>query len=237
MSQYPATAEEIFNEFVQDYKDLFKENLISVIQYGRYVPKRTEINFMIVISETAMTSISRAMDCVKKWQKRRVAIPMFVTEEYIRSSLDSFPLEFSNLQQTHKTVFGKDVLADLTISREHLRLQCETQIKGKLLHLRAEFLATLGKAEEIKNLIRATLPAFTAVFRGLLSLKDSTAPQQTDEVFLMTAEMFSLDADLLTRVLDVNRPDYKASAQELISLCELYIAEIRKLAFTIDQIK
>jgi hypothetical protein len=237
MSRYPASPAEIADEFVQDYQNLFNENLIAVIQYGSYTAKKTEINFMIVITETAMASIHRVLECVKKWQKRSVAVPLFVTEEYVDSSLDSFPLEFSNLQQAHQLLYGKDILAGLTISREHLRLQCEAQIKGKLLHLRAEFLATLGNAAEIRRLIRATVPAFTAVFKGLLSLKNIPAPRQSDEIVLKTVEAFSLDASVLTRVLEVGQGDSKATAPELIALCENYIAEIRKLAFTIDQIK
>jgi hypothetical protein len=241
MSRYPESPDEILVEFVQDYKNLFKEHLISIVLYGsaavgQYIPKKSDINFMVVLAPQAIESIGQALPLVKKWRKQAVSVPMFVTQSYIDSSLDSFPIEFLNMKQAYKTVYGQDMLAALTISPEYLRLQCESQVKGKLLHLRREFLATLGDKEKIIALIRATLPAFAGVFKGLLMLKGIEAPLRHEEVIRRTAEIYSMDQTLIEKVLQVNKPDYKAAESVLLDLCEKYIAEIRKLAFKIDQI-
>ena len=41
-------------------------------------------------------------------------------------------------------LFGDDPLADLTIRHEHLRLQLERELKGKLLALRERYLSPAG---------------------------------------------------------------------------------------------
>ncbi len=242
MSRYPATPDEIFDAFVADYRNLLEEDLISVVLFGRattgvWKPKESELNFLLIVKPTALESIGRILPYVKKWQKRSVAVPMVMSEEYLLSSLDSFPLEFFNLIHSHKLIYGKDVLTPLQISMELLRLQCENQIKGKLVHLRAEFLATQGNAKKIRRLIQATIPTFTHVFKGLLTFKGLQVADQPEAVFKAVAETYSLDQTVLERVLQAGRTRGKLEETEGIPLMEKYIAEIRKLAFAIDQTK
>ncbi len=242
MSRYPASPDEILDEFVADYRNLLDEDLISVVLFGRatsgvWKRKESEINFLLIVKPAALESIGRILPCVKKWQKRAVAVPMVMSEEYLLSSLDSFPLEFFNLIHSHKLIYGKDVLKPLQISMELLRLQCENQIKGKLVHLRAEFLATQGDAKKIRRLIQATIPTFTHVFKGLLTFKGLQVADQPEAVFKAAAETYSLDYAVLERVLQAGRTRGKLEETEGVSLMEKYIAEIRKLAFAIDQTK
>ena len=68
------------------------------------------------------------------------------------------------MKQYHQVVFGEDVLSSIEIQPEHLRLQCERELRGKLIHLRQEYLNTGGKSRRIKNLLRFSLPAFVSIF-------------------------------------------------------------------------
>jgi predicted nucleotidyltransferase len=242
MTKYPATPEEILPELVQDYQLLFGQDLVAIVLYGSaargtYVPKKSDINILVVLTVPGIAAISKCFALMKKWQASAVAIPLVLTEEYIRTSVDSFPIEFLNLKNNYRVVYGLDVLASVTIPQDMLRLQCEAQIKGKLLHLRGEFLATLGDANKIKNLLTASVPAFVGVFNGLLMLKGVTPPQDKHKVFHLTAETYGLDRALLERVSMLVGNQEKMNDEEIVQLGEHYIAEIRKLAFTVDQIK
>jgi hypothetical protein len=201
------------------------------------VPKKSDINIMVVLTAAGIAAIAKAFPLMKKWQASAVAIPLVLTEEYIKSSVDSFPIEFLNLKNNYRVLYGQDVLASVTIPRDMLRLQCEAQIKGKLLHLRGEFLATLGEGAKIKQLLAASVPAFAGVFNGLLMLKGLTPPQERGKVFRQIAETYGLDASLLERIYSMYDSPAKPGDEELVQLGEHYIAEIRKLAFTVDQIK
>lgn len=242
MTKYPTTPEEILPELVQDYQKHFGQELVAVVLYGSaargtYVPKKSDINIMVVLTAAGIAAIAKAFPLMKKWQASAVAIPLVLTEEYIKSSVDSFPIEFLNLKNNYRVLYGQDVLASVTIPRDMLRLQCEAQIKGKLLHLRGEFLATLGEGAKIKQLLAASVPAFAAVFNGLLMLKGLAPPQERGKVFRQIAETYGLDASLLERIYSMYDSPAKPGDEELVQLGEHYIAEIRKLAFTVDQIK
>ena len=141
MSKIPKRPEEIFGEFTGDYQEIFRDDLKSIILYGsgargEYIPKKSDLNFLIVLTEAAMARLGEAFPLIRKWRKRRVNIPLFLTEEYINSSLDSFPVEFLNFREGHELVFGKDVLGGLAFDKKSIRLQCERELKVILIGLR-----------------------------------------------------------------------------------------------------
>ena len=242
MTRYPATPEEILPELIQDYKTLFADELVAILLYGSaargaYVPKKSDINIMVVLTVAGIESISKSFALLKKWQQSSVAIPMIVTQDYITSSVDSFPIEFLNLKNSYRVLYGPDVLAPLSIPPDMLRLQCEAQIKGKLLHLRGEFLATLGDSKSIAGLLSASIPAFVGVFNGLLMLKGATPPLEKREVLHRTAAEYGLDGTVFDRVLALAEEKDKSGPERIVRLGEQYISEIRKLAFMVDQLK
>ncbi len=240
MAKIPHSPEEIFAEFVSDVKAVFAGDLLSISLYGSgakgdYVRKKSDINFLIVLTEDGILNLAKCFGLVKKWGKRNVAVPLFMSKEYLQSSLDSFPIEFLSMQQNHKLVYGEDVLKDLQISKEHLRLEFEEQIKGKLLHLRKEFLATGGDKRRLTRLISVTVPTFASLFTALLTLKGIEPPKEKEAVLYKAAEALGLEQDVFRQIIAVRNNSIKLSATELVALMEEYIAEIRKLAFTVDK--
>jgi len=240
MAKIPQSPDEIYNEFIYDIKHQFNTNLVSIAVYGsgakgEYVRKKSDINFLVVLTEDGINKLAGAFDLVKKWNKRNVAVPLFLTRDYIETSLDSFPIEFLNMKKFHKLVHGEDILSGLEISKQHLRLRCEEQIKGKLLHLREDFLRTLGNKKLLESLLAVTIPAFVSLFTALLDYKDIDVPESKRDTILLTAESFSLNKEIFNRVLAVREKSLKLSKAELIQLTQDYIEEIRKLAKIVDK--
>ena len=124
--------EEIFTEITEDFKKIFKEDLVSIVLYGSgttddFVPGKSDLNFLIVLSEDAIDYLDVALETVAQWRKRNVSTPLFMTKSYIESSLDSYPLEFLNMQNNHVLVYGEDVLRGISFESSHLRLQCSVK--------------------------------------------------------------------------------------------------------------
>jgi predicted nucleotidyltransferase len=239
MAKSPKEPKDIFTDIITDYKKAFGDDLISIIMYGSatgkdYRPGKSDINFMIVLSEEGIERIDMAFDIIKKWQKRNVAIPLFLTEAYVDTSLDVFPIEYLNFQRNYALVFGKDILKDLAFDREFIRLQCEREIKGKLLILRQAFLETSGKGKSLKEVIGNSISAFVAIFDALLHLKGQDLPRTKREVVKATAAEFDMDAALFEKVLDIKDEKVKPGDMEIMGLFKDYLREVRKLAKLID---
>ena len=188
MSKIPKLPEQIFEQFINDYKNAFEEELVSIILYGsaargEYVYKKSDINFLIILKEKGIRQLKKILPLIKRWQKSKVSTPLILTNEYILSSLDSFPIEFLSMRQNYKVIFGEDALSSVKINDKDLRLQCEREIRGKLLYLRESYLNSLGDARMIKQLIQLSLPAFTSIFSALLHLKKIELPTSKAEIF------------------------------------------------------
>ena len=239
MAKSPKDPKEIFPEVIADYRNIFGDDLISIILYGSatgksYRPGKSDVNFMIVLSEEGIEGLDRAFGVVKKWRKRGVAIPLFLTESYMDTSLDVFPIEYLNFQRDYVLVFGKDILKDLTFNSEFIRQQCEREIKGKLLILREAFLETSGKGRALKEVISQSVSAFIAIFEALLYLKDKDLPKERREIIKNTCGTFELDAGVFEKLLDIKTEKVKLNDTEIMKAFKGYLKEIRKLAKLVD---
>jgi predicted nucleotidyltransferase len=189
--------EEIFAEFTSDFQKIFGAHLISISLYGSgaredYAPGKSDLNFLIVLSEEGIGDLKKVHAVLPKWRKRRVAIPLIMTKSFILSSLDSYPIEFLNMKRHYVPVFGEDVLTELIFNRSSLRLQAERELKGKILLLRARYLETEGKEDRIKDLIRESITAFVSIFNALLYLMGMDIPKGRSEVVRAVSGTFSV---------------------------------------------
>jgi hypothetical protein len=229
----------ILPDITNAYKALFGDDLVSIILYGsatgqNFQPGKSDINFMIVLTEDGIERLDQAFDVVNKWRKRGVAFPLFLTEEYVKTSLDVFPIEYLNFQNNYVLVFGKDILKDLEFSPEFLRLQCEREIKGKLLLLRAAFLETSGKGKALKGLITQALPALMAIFEALLHLLKIDVPGERRGIVKAMADAFDLDHGVFEGLLDIKEEKSKFKDEESLNLFKDCLKEMRKLSKLIN---
>ncbi|MCD6485896.1 MAG: hypothetical protein J7K35_01010 [Syntrophobacterales bacterium] len=234
--------EEIFPDITEDYRKIYGDALISIILYGSaagrdYRPGKSDMNFMIVLSEEAIDHLDKAIETVSRWRKRNVATPLFMTESYIISSLDSYPLEFLNMQKENILVYGKDVLQDISFEPRHLRLQCEREIKGKLLLLRERFLETGGKSGMIKKLTGESITAFVSIFGGLLYLKGVKIPPSRREIVEALAREIPVDGNVFMNCLDIKEEKGKFKSSEISDIFKAYLVEVRRLWEFVDELE
>ena len=230
---------EISQSLVDDYRKVLGNDLISVILYGsaltaEYVPKKSDLNFLIVLSEEGIEKLHLVYDLVAKWRKKRVGTPLFLTKAYIDSSLDTFPIEFLNIKRNYTVVFGEDILEGLSFEKAFIRMQCERELKGKLLLLRERYVETKGKAIALRTLVANTLSDFIFIFKGLLYLLDKEVPATKRETVTALTKEFDLDQELFLSLLRVKEGTLKPSAKEMELLFQKYLQEIRSMTMFID---
>jgi len=240
MVSIPKTPEEVFPAFIEDCRKSFGNDLVSIVLYGsaargEYIPKRSDINFLIALTENGMDNLGRAFPLVRRWHKANVSTPLFLSTESLSTSLDVFPIEFLTMKAAYRVIHGADVLAGLSFDKFHVRLQCEREAKGKLLQLRENFINTEGKKQAIESLIAVSLPTFFSLFQAIRFLKD-LEPVLTGEGLIASAgKDCGLDQDLFLQLLSIRRKQRKLKSEESLSLMEHYIREVKKLSVYVDQ--
>ena len=113
----PAVADKI-TPMVEDLLGEHASNIHSFHLVGSavipdYHEKLSDINSVVVLHNMDLRFIKFLAPLGKKYGKKRIAAPLVMTPEYIKTSLDAFPIEFLDFKLIHKTVYGHDLLQDL----------------------------------------------------------------------------------------------------------------------------
>jgi len=242
MAKIPSEPKEIFADFTADFRNAFGDDLISIILYGsgakgNYIRGRSDINFLIVLTEGGMGRLDTLSELISKWRKRKVATPLIMSRAEICSSVDSYPVEFLNMKRHYRMVFGEDVLTGLVFDPQCMRLQCERELKGKALLLLQRFIETEGSTRRLRELISVSITAFVSIFRALLFLKEAEIPENRREVVRRMREHYGLDMETFIKCIDVKEGIVGFTKEEIREIFFSCLREIRKLTEHVDQDK
>ena len=122
------------------------------------------------------------------------------------------------------------MLKDLPIEKTNLRLQCEQQIKGRLIRIRQAYLEIGLRRNDSSRLLKESLRALLPIFRGLLRLKTTQEPAvDKREIINSMAKNFGIDSSVFMSVLLDSRNNEQ--------VFEKYIREVERIAIAVDQLK
>ena len=205
----------------------------SVLTQG-FDSKHSEINALIVarlLTPETLDALARALPAGKK--PPRFA-PLFMTQRQIEKSLDSFPIEWVEIQEQHLLIEGQDVLGNLQVPRTYLRLQCEHELRAKLILLRQSYVLSAAKPDRLEAVLRTTSSGFATLFRTLLRLAGEAPPADTAQVIERVADVHHLNAEGLLGIYLVRSNPRRYRGHELLPLYRKFLAEIERLVSVID---
>lgn len=199
-----------------------------------YNEKLSEINSVVVLHNMDLRFISFLAPLGKKYGKNGIAAPLVMTPEYITNSLDAFPVEFLDFKLIHRTVYGDDLLQGLQIALPNLRLQCEREIKTKLIHIRQGYVSSLGKKDQLSMVLVRSITGSMALFRAIITLLDKEPPVQRMDVIKMLGETTKIETTIFEKLLLLKGNFIKPSEQELHALFEHYYHALEATGKIID---
>ncbi len=237
----PKNTESIYKEILDCYTDTFGASLHSLYIYGSattddFNEKYSDINVAMILDDISIQNLIKARSCIKTLRKKHIAAPLFLTKDYIKDSLDSFPLEFLAIKNSHLTLHGDDAFADISIEPEHVRLQTERELKGKLLVLRASFLENIDKKNVLNALIVNSFSALIPVLKGILFFKEAEIPVNALDVIKATAEVCEIDLSSFESAYKIKNRYLKLKSEEFVTFFESYISAVDSLAKLVDKL-
>lgn len=236
----PAVAEKIgpmVEEILTTYgSSIHSMHIVGSAVIPDYNEKVSDINSVVVLHDMDLKFVEFLAPLGKKYGKRRIAAPLIMTPEYIRRSLDAFPIEFHDFKLIHKTIHGPDILCDLQIDRMHLRLQCEREIKTKLIGLRQGYISSLGKREPLTSVLISSFTGCMALFRAIIVLLDREPPVPRTEAVSVFGDSTRVDTVPFVRMLQLKADRAALSKEELLPLFERYYMALEATGKIIDEL-
>jgi hypothetical protein len=236
----PSVAEKI-HPFIEEILHGHASNIHSIHLVGSavipdYNEKLSDINSVVILHAMDLKFITFLAPLGKKHGKKRIAAPLVMTPEYIRNSQDAFPIEFLDFKLIHKTVYGEDIFRDIEIAGQPLRLQCEREIKTKLIGLRQGYISSLGKKEPLATLLVRSIIGSMALFRAIISLLGKEPPVLRAEVVSTFGAATRIDTAVFGNLLLLKAGRIKPSEQELRALFESYYNALEATGKIIDEL-
>lgn len=187
-----------------------------------YNEKLSDINSVVILHNMDLKFITFLAPLGKKYAKKRIAAPLIMTPQYIVKSVDAFPVEFLDFKLIHKTVYGEDILNDMKINKYALHLQCQRDIKIKLMGLRQGYLSSLGEKEHLASGLVRTITGSMALFRAIIFLLGKEPPIPRTDVINTLGAVTGIESDIFKRLLMLKARTIKPTEYELLSLFEQY---------------
>jgi predicted nucleotidyltransferase len=238
LTHLPQNSRDVVNEFTDSLVESLGENLASIILFGsaadgEYLEGKSDINILIILHGARVADLTVIMESGRKFAKKGLAIPFVFEKEHIETSLDTFPIEFSDMKKRHILLYGNDPLINVQIDKTNLRYQCEREFKSILVNLRRGFIQSGGKKENIESLLSGSLSSVLAACRGMIWLSGQVPPDSVDTLFSEVQNIYKADTAAIGRVWHLKKGHSGATAT-LEALLDDYCRDIAKLAAIAD---
>ena len=114
---------------------------MSVILYGsaaapEHVDRFSDLNVLCVLKQVMPRELLEGEPVLNWWHEKGHPWPLLMSEEEAHNSADSFPIEFHDMKERRRLLYGLDLIADLTVDKRNYRVQVEHELRSKLLRLR-----------------------------------------------------------------------------------------------------
>lgn len=225
--------------FLEEIVGGYSGNLDSIHITGSAVTEdyhepTSDINSVVVLKNMDLKFVEFLAPLGKKYSKKGISAPLIMTPEYIRTSLDVFPVEFLDLKHIHETVFGEDILSGLVISNTDLRQQCERDIKSRLIGLRQGYISSMGDRQVLTSRLAGSISGYMPLFRGIICLMGRERPVKKHDVISELASATGVDTAIFRKVLDIRRGHLKPGKEEIDTIFEDYYNATERIGERID---
>jgi hypothetical protein len=198
--------------------------------------KVSDINSVIVFKEMDLSFVEFLAPLGKTYKKKRIGAPLIMTPPYIQSSLDVFPIELLDFKLIHKTLYGEDLFSGLEIEQKHLRLQCEREIKAKLIWLRQGYISSLGDKKLLSERFAESITGYMPLFKAIISLLGKEPPVKRLDVIRTLQEITQIETGIFEKMLLLRRKQISLSRDELITSFEQYYRATERIAKIVDEL-
>lgn len=234
--------ERVLNQLVERLKKAHGDRLKSVILYGSaavgdHQGKFSDLNVLCVLREVTPRELAESTPIARWWREQGNPSPLLLSEEEVRNSTDSFPIEFQDIKERRRVLHGEDVMRDLAIDTCFHRAQVEHELRAKLLRLRQKAAGVLTDPALLRRLLADSISTFCVLFRHALLLAGAEARFEKREVIEQARERFGIDPAPFGKLLDLREEKVKPREVDPAPLLAEYLKQIQVVIDAVDALE
>jgi hypothetical protein len=227
------------NQLVEKLRQALPQDLISIVLYGSAAvgdqhQKFSDYNVLCVLRQIAPAQLGATEAVFRWWRAQGNPSPLLLTQHEVETSTDCFAIEFEDIKEHHRILYGADVVSSLAIDKCFYRAQVEHDLRAKLLRLRQKSAGILSDKDALRRLLADSVSTFCVLFRHALILHGIDAPAQKRDIVARAKERFGIDPAPFNSLLDLREERGKPKEIEPVVLLAAYMIEIGKVIDAVD---
>jgi predicted nucleotidyltransferase len=228
-------------ELLSKLERAFSGRLVSVVLYGSaasgsHHDKLADLNVLCVLKEITPQELADGEPVLKWWRDKGHPSPLLMSEEEVHNSADSFPIEFLDMKERRKVLFGVDSIGEVHVDTKYHRVQVEHELRAKLFRLRQQAAQVLSDPQKLLTLCVDSVGTFCVLGRHALLAAGREAKHDRRAVVAELESALKLDMSPFRTLLDI-REDKPGDPGDPGELFAQYLQCIRGLVEFVDRLE
>lgn len=173
------------------------------------------VELLIIPSEAGIALLEKLHVPLQTAAAELKLVPLIMTFEEILLSADVFPVKFLEIKTNYLVLSGEDLLSDLTIPDENIRLHCEQELRSFSLKLRSDFVNMFPDEFSMYNALVKYLPELLSTIRLFVEYKSGRKLSKVSEVLLHLKEQFGVSYDSINDIISLKKNNTVLTCEEI----------------------
>jgi hypothetical protein len=229
-------------ELVRQLQLAYGAGLRSVVLFGSAVagehnPKKSDYNVLVIVDSLPLDKLRAVAAVSKAWAEDGNPPPMTFTNSEWRSSADIFPMEYADILERHRLLFGSPPFDGIKVAPSDLRLEVEQQTMGKLLQLRQATMGAGGDSRLQLEVLEKSLSTLMVIFRGISRLHGQVPSQDYEELTRQLAQRAGFSPEPFVKVIRHVRGTEKIPREKAAGILESYLSAMERLVAYLNEFR
>jgi hypothetical protein len=228
------------DKFIEELKNNLGDNLVSVIAFGSKAnveDAKNNLNLMIVTNLLTAENLYTSVKPVQKWVKAKNPIPVIMNKDEWYSSFDVYAIEYADIKENYRIVYGEDLVPSICVNKYFLRLQCESELKNLLLKYKNCFLMNIKSDREMKKILGNVIKTLLVIFRSVVRLHDSAVPYRAVDIIEYASNYLSFNKIVMSKLAKVKYENEDYTKQELLFIEAELLKDIQSMLKQVDAMR
>lgn len=228
------------DKLVESLKKELGENLTSIIAFGSQAnveDAKNNLNIMIVTNTLSAENLYAISKPIQKWVKAKNPIPVIMNRDEWYSSFDVYAIEYSDIKENYRLIYGEDLVQSISINKYFLRLECEAELKSLLLKYKNNFLMNIRSDKEMKKLLSHVIKTLLVIFRSVLRLHDCAVPYRAVDIIEFVSNYLNFNKIVMLKLAKVKYEGDDYTKQELMYIEAELVKDIQHILKQVDAMR
>jgi hypothetical protein len=232
----------ILSDLVSRLEKAHRDRLVSVILYGSAAvaggkDRLSDYNVLCVLKDVSPDDLRNAEPVFHWWRQQKNPAPILLSEHEVQTSTDCFPMEFHDMVECRKVLFGADVIAGLPVDTGFYRAVVEHELRAKLVRLRQKAGGVLSDNDLLLRLMADSVSTFCVLFRHAVWLAGGTPKFEKKEVIGAAQSAFGIDPQPFLNLLEFREGKLKPRDLQPSPLFGEYLRQINVVLDAVDRME